>query len=194
MHILKHFNKIVLFGVVLLAGCATSPPAERGTSQPRSSDYKVKYHYALEAMKQGQLENAEPQMLALTREHPQFAGPWLNLCIIYSKTARFADAETACQQALKRNGKMNQARNQLGIVYRKQGRFEDAQSIDQLALQQDPEYARTHYNLGILFDLYLQNNDLAIKHYQRYLDLTGNKDKKVKRWISQLNKELNKSR
>ncbi len=194
MPILKHFNKTALLGVVILAGCATPPPVEHGTSQPRSSDYQVKYHYALEAMKQEQLESAEPQMLALTREYPQFAGPWLNLCIIYSKTARFPEAENACQQALKQNGKMNAARNQLGIVYRNQGRFEDARNIYQMALQQNPEYARAHYNLGVLFDLYLQNNDLAIRHYQRYLDLTGNKDKKVKRWISQLNKELNKSR
>ncbi len=194
MPILKHFNKTVLFGIALLAGCATSPPVERGTSQPRSSDYQVKYHYALEAMKQGQLESAEPQMKMLTREHPQFAGPWLNLCIIYSETARLAEAEKACQQALKQNGKMNQVRNQLGIVYRKQGRFEDARRIYEMALQQNPESARIHYNLGVLHDLYLQNNDLAIRHYQRYLDLTGNKEKKVKRWISQLNKELNKSR
>ncbi len=195
MPILKRFSKTTLFGAVLLAaGCATSPPLERSSSREEPSDYQVKYHDALEAMKQGQLENAEPQMLALTREHPRFAGPWFNLCIIYTKTGRFAEAEKSCQQALKQNGEMNQARNQLGIVYRKQGRFGEARRIYRMALQQDPEYAQVHYNLGVLFDLYLQDNTLAIQHYQRYLDLTGDKDKKVKRWISQLNKELNKSR
>ncbi len=191
MPISKAFSKIVLFSALLLvASCATSPSGERSASEPQSSDHQVKYHYALEAMKQGQLESAEPQMLALTRQHPHFAGPWLNLCIIYTETARFTEAEKACQQSLKQNGKMNPARNQLGIVYRRQGRFEDARRIYQMALQQNPEYAQVHYNLGVLFDLYLQDRDLAIEHYQRHLDLTGNKDKKVKRWISQLNKEL----
>jgi len=195
MPISKQFSRAALFSVMMLAaGCATSPPAGRSPSAAGPSDYQVKYHYALEAMKQGQLESAEPQMRALTREHPRFAGPWLNLCIIYTETARLTEAEKVCQLALKQNGKMNQARNQLGIVYRKLGRFEDARRIYQMALQQEPEYAQVHYNLGVLFDLYLQDNTLAIQHYQRYLDLTGDKDKKVKRWISQLNKELNKSR
>jgi len=191
---LKMYSKVLLPGVVLLTGCATPSPVENSAIQTESSNYEMKYNYAIEFMKKDQLDKAEPQMAALTRDHPQFAGPWINLCIIYSEARRFSDAETACQQALKKNGKMNQARNQLGIIYRKQGRFEDARRIYQESLQQDSEYPQAHYNLGILFDLYLQDSELAIKHYQHYLDLAGNKDKKVKRWIRQLNKELNKSR
>ncbi len=195
MPMLKHFSRTALFGMAIaVAGCATSPPGERHVSQPSTSDYQVKYHYAIEAMKQGHPESAEPQLQLLTREHPRFAGPWINLCIIYSDSGRLSEAEQACQQALKNDGKMNQARNQLGIVYRKQGRFDDARRIYQMALQQDPDDARVHYNFGVLYDLYLQENEIAVQHYQRYLDLTGNRDKKVRRWIGQLKKELNKSR
>ncbi len=194
MSMSKHWSRILLSGALLLSGCAGTPPPGRETPQARPSDYRVKYHYALEAMKQGQLERAETQLQLLTREQPQFAGPWLNLCIIYSETGRLERAQQACQQALKRNSRMNQARNQLGIVYRRMGRFQDARRIYQMALQQEPDNADVNYNLGVLFDLYLQDNGLAIQHYQRYLELTGNRDKKVKRWIAQLNKELNKSR
>lgn len=193
MPMLKRWNRALLCAL-LLTGCATQPPADRSVPEKRSGDQQVKYHYALEAMKQGDLKGAEAQLLALTRKQPRLAGPWLNLCIVYSETGRQEAAQKACQQALQHNGAMNQARNQLGIVYRRMGRFQDARQIYQMALQQDPEYADVHYNLGVLFDLYLQDNRLAIQHYQRFLELTGNSDKKVKRWIAQLNKELNKSR
>lgn len=187
----KRWNRVLL--CALLAGCATQPPSDRSSPEERG-DLEVKYHYALEAMRQGDLAGAEPQLQALTREQPRLAGPWLNLCIVYSETGRLEKALEACRQALRQNGAMNQARNLMGILYRRMGRFQEARESYRMALQQDPEYADAHYNLGILFDLYLQDNRLAIQHYERYLELTGNSDKRVKRWISQLNKELNKSR
>jgi len=190
----KPCGRGLLLTAVLLAGCASPPPVEHGASRERPADQEVKYHYALEAMKQGHAEEAETLLTQLTREHPELAGPWVNLCIIYTAQERLGEAEKACQRALRNNDRLNAARNQLGIVYRKQGRFQDARRIYQMALQQDPRDAQVCYNLGVLFDLYLQDNELAIQYYQRYLELTGNRDKKVKRWIAQLNKELNKSR
>ncbi len=193
MSMLRPCGKGWLLGVVLLAGCAT-PPMEPDSSRARPADQEVQFRHALEAMKQGRLQEAERPLLLLTRENPGLAGPWANLCIVYSKTERLEKAEEACREALRRNPELNAVRNQLGIVYRKQGRFQDARQIYQEALQRDPDDARVCYNLGVLFDLYLQDNEQAIRYYQRYLELTDHGDKKVKRWISQLNKELNKTR
>ncbi len=187
-------RNLLLFTVLLAAGCATSPPSVQNASRERPADQQVKFHYALEAMKQGRSEEAERELVILTREHPELAGPWANLCIIYGNSGRLDDAERACREALRRNPDLNAARNQLGIIYRRKGRFEEARGIYQEALEREPDNARVCYNLGVLFDLYLQDNVLAIQYYRRYLELTGNKDKKVKRWIAQLNKELNKSR
>ncbi len=190
----KPCSRTLWLVAMLLAGCASPPSVERDASRERPADQQVKYHYALEAMKQGQLKEAESRLALLTREHPELAGPWANLCIVYTREERLEEAEKACRQALQRNDELNSVRNQLGIIYRKLGRFQDAQRIYQAALQQDPSDAKVYYNLGVLFDLYLQDNELAIQYYQRYLELTGNRDKKVKRWIAQLDKELNKSR
>jgi len=63
------------------------------------------------------------------------------------------------------------------------------------ALEINAEYANAHLNLGILLDIYLQQWNDALAHYQKYQELTDAKDDTVEKWIVDLQRRIdNKSK
>ena len=74
----------------------------------------------------------------------------------------------------------------LGLVIQEQGEFEAAEQeyLSALAIADDDPL--THHNIGILYDLYLGIPHLALTHYQRYQELTGEGDRRVAGWIVDL--------
>jgi tetratricopeptide (TPR) repeat protein len=81
------------------------------------------------------------------------------------------------------------ALNQLGMLLRRQGKFRDAESAYTRAVTADPDYALAHYNLGVLNELYLQQLDLALQHFERYVELGGDDDQ-VTKWIADLKRRI----
>ena len=77
-------------------------------------------------------------------------------------------------------------KNRYGIALREQGEFEAAEQeyLSALAIADDDPL--THHNIGILYDLYLGIPHLALTHYQRYQELTGEGDRRVAGWIVDL--------
>ena len=63
--------------------------------------------------------------------------------------------------------------NRLGIAYRQAGRFADARAAYEQAIAADPALADAECNLAILFDLYLDDPEAALPHFERYQALTG---------------------
>ena len=80
--------------------------------------------------------------------------------------------------------------NQLGIAYRRAGRFADARASYERAIVADPTLADAECNLGILLDLYLDDPEAALPHYERYQALTGESDPKVAAWLAELRTRL----
>ena len=99
--------------------------------------------------------------------------------------------EKTLTAAITQNPLDTEAYNRLGILYRNAGRFEDARKIYERGLGIDAQYRLIHLNIGILYDLYLRNPGLALDHYRRYQLLSGEEDKKIKIWISDLEKRQN---
>ncbi len=151
---------------------------------------QVSYQLALDAMRRGDVTEAELELEQLTLEFPDFAGPQVNLGIIYMESGRLDAAEAALQRALVLNPSHVGAYNQLGILLRRQGSFADAEKAYLDALAVDPDYALAHYNLGVLLDLYMKRPEEALPHYQRYQELRGDPDKRVAKWIVDLRRRL----
>ncbi len=147
------------------------------------------YGNAVFLMEAGDQQGAEAQFRQFASRYPEYPAPWVNLAIIAAAQGRDADALTALEKALAINPDYAPALNQLGILYRKTGQFDDAEAAYLKAVTVSPEYALAHYNLGVLYELYLQQLDKALQHFETYQAIVG-EDKQVEKWIKDLTRRV----
>jgi tetratricopeptide (TPR) repeat protein len=180
---------------------ATSAPAASNEASPTAAPVTAPaapapqeaiadYERAMQAMSTGNNAAAEQGFKQLAQRYPTYAGPLVNLAIIYAKTDRNQEAEAALQDAVRRNPTNAPAYNQLGILYRKLGRFKDADEAYKKAVASDPNYALAYLNQGVLYDLYLEQPQRALESFQRYLELEPNPQPQVKSWVKELRTRL----
>ncbi|MFZ5756679.1 MAG: tetratricopeptide repeat protein [Pseudomonadota bacterium] len=148
------------------------------------------YFAAVQAMKAGKLNDALVGFQAISAQHPVLSGPLVNQALIYIRQEKWEDALDSIDQTLKVNPKNPFAWNMRGIVLREQGKFKEARAAYEKALAIDGNYAKAHFNLGVLADLYLQDLNLALKHYERYQALQRKPDQAVGNWIGDLRNRL----
>ncbi len=144
---------------------------------------------ALKLMKSGRGTDAELEFKQLATAYPQFAGPQVNLGLLYLRDSRLPEAEAALKGALERSPNNPVAGNELGIVERKLGKFADAEAAYQRTIAAEPNYAPAHLNLGVLYDLYLAEPQKALAEFQRYLEIAG-ENKQVAGWVVELRKRV----
>jgi tetratricopeptide (TPR) repeat protein len=186
--LLPFFNKIratcMVVLLLLLTGCSST------VTRDEKADAPVKlpknYDNALVLMQSGDYQAAIPVLQAFIEDQPELAGPYLNLGISYQKTGQLEAAVAALIKATELNPDNTIAYQQLGITYREQGDFKAALDAYTFALKLDSDYALAHRNIGILYDLYLQQPTQALNHYKRYLELIGEPDQTVDRWVIDL--------
>ncbi len=192
---------IVLVLALFVAGCATpatapapatmaaraaSRPAALEPEAPVSPELQRTYDQALAHLKAGRHKEAEQALLALTRRAPELSGPYANLGLLYQRAGRNSEAIAALERAIAVNPRRAMYYNELGIAYRREGKFDMALRNYRQALDRDPGYAPAHLNLAILYDLYLQEPQQALPHYQRYRDLVPAEAATVSKWIIDL--------
>ena len=140
-------------------------------------------------MRAGRSSDAELEFKQLTLAYPEFAGPQVNLGLLYLQESHYAEAEGAFKAALKRNPNDAVASNELGIVERKLGKFAEAEAAYQRRIATDPNYAPAYLNLGVLYDLYLSEPQKALEQFEHYLTLAG-ENKQVAGWVIELRKRV----
>ena len=172
---------------VALGGCASAPEAPVETTPPAAL---AGFEAALEAMRAEDYSTAEPMLETLVNEWPDLGGPPLNLAIVYSATGRDEEAVAAFRDVLSVDPGNAVAWAELAIVLRRQGEFRAADEAYAEALELKPDYARAWRNRGVLLDLYLQEPEEALAHYQRYAELTDGSDTQVEKWIAELKMRL----
>jgi len=151
-----------------------------------SPESRAQYQQALAALKAGRYPEAERLLLAVTRREPRLSGPQANLGILYGRTGRPAQALDALREAIRLNPDRAAYYNELGVISRREGKFDDARRYYEKALALEPNYAYAHLNAGILYDLYLQDTEKAMQHYQRYKELAPGETGTVTKWIADL--------
>ena len=170
---------------VLDAEAATAPPQ----TGPADLTQQL-YEQAVTALKKDDTELAIELLLTVSSEAPERPFVFTNLGLAHFRLQQYDLALSAFQQAVSRNADDAVAYNHLGILQRRQGQFEAARESYQRALEIDSNYALAHLNLGILFDIYLQNLEPALRHYQRYQALLDEENETVSGWIVDLERRL----
>lgn len=190
---------LVLLTLAACGGAPTRPdkgPAlpTRPTTQPEApvapvpdkGDPEARFKQALDLMKAKKTAEAEAGFLKLAQDFPDYAGPQMNLGIIYDKSNRRDVAISAFSRAAAANPQNASAFNWLGIANREAGNYPRAQQAYEKAISVKPDYAAAQLNLGILLDEYLKQPAAALPHYREYLRLYGKEDLRVLAWIAEI--------
>jgi len=171
----------------------TLPAMADVTTPPITPKFQRDYTRAISLIQSKKNRSAITALTRLTQNYPQFAGPHVNLGLIYFKAKQYSKAQKAFTKALVLNPNNAISHNHVGIMQRKKGKFKEALTSYRLAVRSNPDYAGAHLNLGILYDIYLSNLPKALEHYQRYQKITGEKDKKVSNWIIDIKRRIKSS-
>lgn len=173
---------------------ATSADAAAGeTPVPRPEvppEAAALFARALDAMAAGNRAEAERLLGELVLLHPDFAGPHVNLALVYREDGRDEAARAELERALAIDPNHTAANNALGMLHRENGDFEAAEAAYRRAIAGDPDYAFARYNLGVLLDLYLKREDEALEQYEIYQALQNEPDQEVGFWIVDIRRRL----
>ena len=190
-----YINFSVLFWVLMLTlqGCAVTPQTEVEESASQVTvppAAKAEFTRALEMLKASQPGVALQLFQQLAQRYPHLAGIHVNIGIIHLQNKKIENAIAAFKRAVQVNPGNASAHHHLGIAYRKSGQFTAAKTSYLQALKINSDYANAHLNLAILYDLYLQQMEPALEHYQHFQRLSETKDKKVANWIIDLTRRI----
>jgi tetratricopeptide (TPR) repeat protein len=197
-HSLRHIVSqglpfFVIYSTLLLSACSVSQDAPFTDSKTTlSSENNEAYAEAISAMKSGDIESAHTLLINLINQQPNLSNAHVNLGIIFITKKSFNEAENSFNLALKIDPNNIYALNQLGYIYRINGDFPKAKASYEKAIDINSDYANAHLNLGILYDLYMYDLENAIEQYKIYTNLSK-EDKKVDKWIVDLERRLKKS-
>jgi len=176
---------------LLITSCSstneTNIVSSSGLSPLEQSDSeRNEYRKAILLLNKNQLDTAKDIFLKLKSTRPELAGPYANLAIIALKQNQPDKALELVKTSLIRNDKLPQALNLLAYIEQENGEIKSAEKHYLEAIKYNQNYALAHFNIALLYDIYLQNVDKAIPHYERYMKLINNKDKTTADWVEQL--------
>jgi Flp pilus assembly protein TadD len=118
-------------------------------------------------------------------QSPGVTAPYINLAIAYRHLDRLEQAEAQLKTALELVPGHPVACNEFGLLYRQTGRFAEARAMYETAIARFPDYYPVHRNLAILCDLYLNDLECALAHYEIYSRAKPD-DQQVQLWIADL--------
>lgn len=187
------YIKIIIFSL-LLSSCATTDNSSR-TENTKSSGVnpfdqsdsdKRLYNKALTFLNKGKLDDAKEIFEVLQSDRPELAGPYANLAVIALQEKKPDEALKLAEISVTKNPKLSRALNLLGYLKLKNGNVLDALKHYKSAIKYKNDYALAHYNIALLYDVYMQDVQSAILHYEKYMKLIDGKDKTTADWLEQL--------
>lgn len=186
---------IGLAAYLLLAACGGVPSKQAAApavpaGPPASREARAQFDDALDLLREKRYAEAAAALQGMTQAYPDLPGPYLNLAIAYLRLDRAGEAEQPVRRALELKPNDAEAYNLLGLLHRETGNFVEARADYEQALKLDPQFADVHLNLAILLDLYLEQPQSALEHYERYQEMAGAEDKQVKLWITDLKQRI----
>lgn len=165
------------------------PEPEPVTIEPPADNKRSDYLAVLEQLKRDE-EAVIPRLEKLSQQAPALEHIFTNLGIAYFNQEKYAEARAAFERAISQKKDDAIAYNHLGILARMRGEFEKSRQHYEQAISIDSEYAAAYLNLGILFDIYIQDIEQALTHYEKYQELTNNENKTVAGWIVDIERRI----
>lgn len=202
--------------LTVLTGCATDgkvgpepavqePPVTQGPTVARLADGRQgfvitevprldeaahrDFQRAVAMLNEGHYDQAVDLLGKVIQQSPGVTAPYIDLAIAYRHLDNLEQAEANLKTALDLVPGHPAACNEYGLLYRKTGRFAEARAMYEKALAGFPEYYPVHRNLGILCDLYLNDLECALEHYEIYARARP-EDEQVQLWIADLRNRL----
>jgi len=176
------------------------PNDSKGPSKDPSKDPRLdlviqQFQRGIRLLAQDKVQKAKTLFETLRNDYPGVSVFHSNLGVVYKRLGRFEDAMHAYRQAISiaaqsPGGDYAEAYYNLAIVLREQGLFKEAETAYLRALSIDPDFQDAHFNLAVLYDLYLNEPERGIHHYQRHLALKKGADEEISIWIAALEKRL----
>jgi tetratricopeptide (TPR) repeat protein len=164
----------------------------RLADEPIDATKKQSFQSGVTALNKQDYLRAQSLFENIIQTHPKHSGAKLNLALALIGQKLHHEAIKILALAIIDNPSNIHALNQLAILQRRQGEFEQAKQHWLDALEKWPDYPLAHYNLGILYDLYLGQFDLALKHYQQYQTYQEKPNRLVRAWIADLERRINR--
>lgn len=149
------------------------------------------YRTGITALYNDELSSARHIFTGFIRQHPDLAGAYSNLALIEYKQEKFEEAIKLTDKAISLNPDQAQAYHIRAQSYVKLGKIHEARADYTKAVELKPDYIQAQYNLALLYDIYLQDIENAIKHYELYMALNKKQDQATVDWISHLKGTLN---
>lgn len=184
---------------VFLSACSSQQPVKPEPSQievkqvitelPSKQPEQINDQLFIEgtaALKLNNISKAQRLFREFIKIYPKLAGAYVNLALIDFKQEKYKSSLKLTNKAINLNPEQSQAyqlRAQLNI---KNGKINEAKMDYMKAIQITPDYAIAQYNLALLYDIYLQDISLAIKHYEVYMSLINKPDEATQEWINHL--------
>lgn len=191
-----NYTKLLVVALLLTA-CATTTETTTVSSSgisplEQSLSEKSEYKKALTLLNHDKLDAAKEIFQQFKSDRPELAGPYANLAIIALKNNEPEKALKLVKLALTKNPNLAQALNLLAYLEQVSGEINSAEKHYKEAIKNKNNYAIAHYNIALLYDVYLQDIESAIPHYERYMELINNEDKNTADWLEQIKRTKGK--
>lgn len=157
------------------------------------------FQAAVALKQQGHFIQAQQQLIALSEQHPNYSGIWLQLALISGELnkdnveGKLSAMSSYLNKATTANPLNYQAHNELALVLRQQGQFKEALKHYELALKSWPANSTAYFNRGILYDLYLGEKTLALADFEVYQALTKDESRQLQGWIIDLQRQIKRA-
>ena len=174
--------------MLLLACGSTTKKSHTNVSGSSSIPPEKAYAYAVNELKAERFDAAIALLEIAVKQADASAEQFVNMGIAYSRTGQYEDGLTYLSKALVLAPNNSDILNEIGLLYHEQGKFDLSRKQYEKALAADFAHANANYNLAVLCDLYKEDIDCAIKHYEQYLASSGSDNKQVKVWLKDLAK------
>ena len=186
---------IALPVIVLALSACSQTPVRPSTVIPQNTkdqnlsvteEEREEYRGGLTALSNNNYSKAQYIFNEFIQNKPDMAGAYSNLALIYFKKEKYDQSLELINKALERNPDQAQAyqlRAQLLVI---KGKIHEARNDYIKAIELKPDYINAQYNLALLYDIYLQEIELAIKHYEIYLSLLEKPDERTQEWVGHL--------
>jgi len=135
----------------------------------------------------GRLQEAETYYRAVIRKQPENPDAWHLLGVIAQQTGNDKVSAELAEKAINLRPDVPDYYVTCGEAYRAMRAYDSAMRCYEKALAINPLHRETHYNMALLYEQ-LENLDLAVRHYQQFIQLSS---KSYPELVSRVKRHLN---